>query len=375
MRVPAPEHFDDSLRGPAVSARVGRWLGISFGVAFVTGLISHWAQLPIPPIPMPTRPVWGYRVTQGLHLVSGTVAVPLLLVKLWSVYPRLFQRPPGMGRRLVLHLLERGSIGVLVAAGIFQLTTGVLNASGWYPWTFSFRSTHYAVAWVAIGALVLHIGVKLPVIRQGLGEPVEMPEPGDRVGRRTLLRATWLAGGVAVLATAGSTVPWLRRVSVLAMRSGDGPGGIPVNRSARAAGATAAALSVSYRLTVEYAGRSVEFTRQQLLALPQHTERLPIACVQGWSASADWSGVRIRDLLDQVEAPPGREVRVSSLQTRGAFAATTLPASFAEDPLTLLALGLNGEALPIDHGFPARLIAPNRPGVLQTKWVTRLEVR
>ena len=53
---------------------------------------------------------------------------------------------------------------------------------------------------------------------------------------------------------------------------------------------------------------------------------------------------------------------------------THLPAQFADDDLTLIALGLGGEALSIDHGYPARLIAPNRPGVLQTKWVSRLEV-
>lgn len=33
-----------------------------------------------------------------------------------------------------------------------------------------------------------------------------------------------------------------------------------------------------------------------------------------------------------------------------------------------------GAGLSLDHGFPARIIAPNRPGVLQTKWVHRLEV-
>jgi DMSO/TMAO reductase YedYZ molybdopterin-dependent catalytic subunit len=48
--------------------------------------------------------------------------------------------------------------------------------------------------------------------------------------------------------------------------------------------------------------------------------------------------------------------------------------SYARDPLTLLALSLNGQTLALDHGFPARIIAPNRPGVLQTKWVERLEV-
>ena len=41
---------------------------------------------------------------------------------------------------------------------------------------------------------------------------------------------------------------------------------------------------------------------------------------------------------------------------------------------TLLALRCNGEVLHIDHGYPTRLIAPNRSGVLQTKWVGRLEV-
>jgi DMSO/TMAO reductase YedYZ molybdopterin-dependent catalytic subunit len=51
-----------------------------------------------------------------------------------------------------------------------------------------------------------------------------------------------------------------------------------------------------------------------------------------------------------------------------------MPHEYASDPSTLLALRLNGEPLSIDHGYPARVIAPARPGVLQTKWVRRLEV-
>jgi DMSO/TMAO reductase YedYZ molybdopterin-dependent catalytic subunit len=49
------------------------------------------------------------------------------------------------------------------------------------------------------------------------------------------------------------------------------------------------------------------------------------------------------------------------------------PAQLA-DPDTLLALELNGEPLDLDHGFPVRLIGPNRPGVQQTKWVGRVVV-
>ena len=41
---------------------------------------------------------------------------------------------------------------------------------------------------------------------------------------------------------------------------------------------------------------------------------------------------------------------------------------------TLIALKLNGQTLDLDHGYPCRLIAPTRPGVLQTKWLSRIEV-
>jgi DMSO/TMAO reductase YedYZ molybdopterin-dependent catalytic subunit len=66
---------------------------------------------------------------------------------------------------------------------------------------------------------------------------------------------------------------------------------------------------------------------------------------------------------------------VRSLQQRGGFGTSELPAEFVEDPLTLLALSLGGEPLDLDHGFPCRLIAPARPGVMQTKWLHRIEVQ
>ena len=43
-RVPDESDFTSWLRSPAVTARVGVWLGVCFGLAFVTGLVSHWAQ-------------------------------------------------------------------------------------------------------------------------------------------------------------------------------------------------------------------------------------------------------------------------------------------------------------------------------------------
>ncbi|HET7279464.1 MAG TPA: molybdopterin-dependent oxidoreductase [Dermatophilaceae bacterium] len=381
--VPQESDFTSRLRGPGVTSRVGLWLGVCFAVAFLTGIYSHVAQVPHPWLPLPTRPSSFYRVTQGAHVIAGTGAIPLLLVKLWSVYPKLFARVRlGDPRALLLHSLERASIAVLVASAIFELASGTANAAQWYPWGFAFPQTHFAVGWLAAGALLVHIAVKLPVIRDALARDLEADHPaepttmaeGDALSRRSLLRVTWLAAGVAVLATAGSTVPALRRVSVLGVRSGDGPSGVPVNTSARAAGVLSLATDPGYRLTVVGGPVPRSLSRADLEALPQTTASLPIACVEGWSASATWTGVRVRDLLDLMGVPADRDVVVHSLQPAGAYRTTVLPANFAADPDTLLALRLNGQPLSLDHGFPCRLIAPNRPGVLQTKWVSRLEV-
>jgi DMSO/TMAO reductase YedYZ molybdopterin-dependent catalytic subunit len=239
------------------------------------------------------------------------------------------------------------------------------------------------VAWIAIGALLVHVAVKLPLIRDALRDPVEggtYDRPGTRsrsagLQRRGLVVGSLAAAGVAVLASVGSTVPALRRISVFGVRSGDGPQGIPINRSAAAAGVVSAALAEGFRLEVTGPGGGVELSRDDLLALPQHEAELPIACVEGWSASGRWQGPRLRDVLDLVGAPRGSDVVVGSLQQRGAYAVTQMPGRFADDPLTLLALRLDGETLALDHGYPCRIIAPNRPGVLQTKWVNRLVVR
>lgn len=379
-RIPDENDFTSRLRSPAVAARVGVWLGICFGLAFVTGWISHEAQNPHAFFAFPTRPVWLYRVTQGVHVTAGTAAIPLLLVKLWSVFPKLFTRPPREARKLVLEIAERGSIAVLVAGSIVQLASGLCNAAQWYPWGFHFTPTHYALAWVVIGSLLVHIAVKLPIIRDVLGADIDagVHDRASMTGtpplsRRGLVRGALLASGAAVLTTAGSTVPWLREVSVFGVRD-SGPGGIPINRSAKAADVIASAFSADYRLTVVNGSRQVALTRADLEGLRQRTHDLPIACVEGWSANGTWTGVRMRDLLDLVGAPHGRDVTLTSLQQRGGYRSSFLPRQFADDSLTLLALGLNGQPLPIDHGYPCRLIAPNRPGVLQTKWVTRIEV-
>ncbi|MFC9910973.1 molybdopterin-dependent oxidoreductase [Streptomyces sp. NPDC127197] len=367
--------FRGRLHDPRTATVVGRLLGVAVLVCFVTGAVSHYLQEPPAWLSahLPTRPVSGYRVTQGLHVISGTAAVPLLLVKLWTVYPRLFAWPPV---RSVTHALERLSIAVLVAATLLELFMGLLNTVQWYVWPFSFRQVHWALAWVIIGSLLLHLVVKAPVILANWRRrPTELREQAieDEIDRRSLLLGLGTAVGAVTLFTAGQSVTPLKDLALLAPRDPDvGPQGLPVNRTARAAGITEEAVR-AWRLHVE-GPKSYDLTLDELRAMPQHRVELPIACVEGWSKSAHWEGVRVKDLLARAGLPDGARLRIASLQRRGGYGVTEMDHPYTRDDLTLLALRLNGEILTPDHGYPARIIAPNRPGVLQTKWVTRLEV-
>src|SRR6476620_5401907 len=203
---PGSDMTTTALRGTAVTARVGLALGVAVAVCFVTGLISHFIQHPQPWFFWPTRPVWLYRVTQGLHVISGIAAIPLITVKLWSVWPKLFERPIIGG---LVRQIERLSILVLVGSMLFQLSTGLLNTAQWYAFKFFFTTSHYAMAWVAAGAVIVHIAVKLPIIRRALGEPLGDVASGGTVGpsRRTVLTGAWVATALATVVTAGQTVP------------------------------------------------------------------------------------------------------------------------------------------------------------------------
>ena len=170
-------------------------------------------------------------------------------------------------------------------------------------------------------------------------------------------------------------MPFLRRVTWLAPRRPDiGPQGFPVNRTAAAAGTTELGDDPDWVLEVVGAdGQAVSFDREQLRAMPQRTEVLPISCVEGWSAEATWTGVPVAEVLRRA----GRDladVTVRSAQTAGGYRSSELSEKAVRDERCLLALRVNGEDLHPDHGAPLRLIAPNRPGVLQTKWVVRLEL-
>lgn len=366
--------FRSRLHGERTAALLGIALGTAFTVCFVTGLISHfiqrgpeWTQAA-----WPAHPVSLYRITQGVHVLTGMAAIPLLLAKLWVAYPRLWDWPPV---RDPLHAIERLGVAALVAGSIFQVVTGLLNVFYWYAFPFPFPSAHYAGAWIAIGGLVMHIGAKWQIARRALTEPPPPGEARSGLSRRGFLVVVGGTSGVILATTLGEVVPGLSGVALLApRRAGDGPQGVPVNHTAGPTVRTAAR-SPDYRLEVTGDVRTpLSLSLSELRSMPLATSVLPISCVEGWSTSATWRGVRVRDLLDHAGAAADAAVTVESLEQHGGLRRSVLYESHSRDPLTLLALELNGEPLHIDHGYPLRLIAPNRPGVQQTKWVARLEV-
>lgn len=384
-----PDAFTSPARSERTAAILGIALGVSFTVCFLTGIYSHLAQHPTSWFTLPARPAGLYRFTQGLHVATGIASIPLLLAKLWTVFPKLFAWPPFRG---VASMLERVSLLPLVGGSVFMLFSGLANVNLWYPWDFNFPVAHYWVAWITIGALIVHIGAKASTTRRALrrevaratsGEAVPVgtgtvmaAEPATGMSRRQLLATAFGTSALITAVTVGQTFRPLRKLALLAPRRPDvGPQGFPVNRTARAAGVVDTARSETFTLSVRgHVDTPFELTLEEIRALPRHRAVLPIACVEGWSTTQTWDGIRVRDLLDRAGARPGADVRVESLQARRSYRSSILDAEQAADDDTLLALAVNGETLAIDHGYPLRLIAPNRPGVNQTKWVTRLVV-
>ncbi|SCL71944.1 molybdopterin-dependent oxidoreductase [Micromonospora peucetia] len=407
------DRWRSPLRGPWLTAVFGVVLLATLPLVIITGLLDYLAYGPqfgqalprdvgwlrLPQFDWPTRPAWLFRLTQGLHVTLGIVLIPVVLAKLWSVIPKLFDWPPA---RSVAQVLERLSLLLLVGGILFQIATGLLDIQYAYLFGFDFYTAHYFGAWVFTAALVAHVALKLPRMLSALrsGPPraalttpraATRPEPPDpdglvasHPGPATVSRrgALALVGGLSLLLgalTVGQSLDGVwRRTALLLPRGrqpGEGPNGFPVNRTAAAAGVGAADAGPGWRVTLRAGERVVALDRAALLAMAQHTARLPIACVEGWSTVQTWTGVRLSDLAALVGAGTPASAHVRSLEKSGLFNQATLQANQVLDPDSLLALGVNGADLSLDHGYPARIIVPALPGVHCTKWVGEIEFR
>jgi DMSO/TMAO reductase YedYZ molybdopterin-dependent catalytic subunit len=178
---------------------------------------------------------------------------------------------------------------------------------------------------------------------------------------------------VLLVANVGQSIGGpLRQVAFLAPRREIVPGDFPVNKTARAARVTEAMTGDGYLLKLRVGENEIALSRDELLALPQRTATLPIACVEGWSTEQTWTGVPLALLAEKAGAPGAGQVLVESLQPAGVLRQATLTGGQIAAADALLALQVNGKDLTLDHGYPARIIVPALPGVHNTKWVGEL---
>lgn len=124
--------------------------------------------------------------------------------------------------------------------------------------------------------------------------------------------------------------------------------------------------------------REITLTFDELLAKPLRELDVTLACVSNevggdLVGNARWLGWPVRELLAQAGVRPGADMVLS--RSVDGFTASTPLEALSDARGALLAIGMNGEPLPPEHGFPVRLVVPGLYGyVSATKWVTELKV-
>ena len=410
------------IRGPWLTSVFGLLLLASIPVMFATGLLSYAAYNPdLSPVndttpgkgllgfylfSWPTHPVWLYRLNQGVHVTLGLMLVPILLFKLWSVLPKLFEWPP---LRSPAHALERLSLFLLVGGAVFEFATGILNIQTWYKFPGSFYPLHFYGAWVFIAGFVVHVTAQAAGHDQGAAQPqldrgdCARTSPGRARSRRT--PGTWppwrpplrRSPGAACWPSPARARPssrCCRWASPWAARCG---GPRCSRRTARTSAAGTAAISRSTRprrsagiKRVGDRGGLAAHARDRRPGRPAARRAAPGRPAPHGTAHRQPADrvrrglVHRRPGLDRRPAARPRplagvtrpsSVLVQSLQRGGAFSQVVLSAGQIMDPDSLLALRVNGADLTPDHGYPARVIVPASPGVHNTKWVASLTFR
>jgi DMSO/TMAO reductase YedYZ molybdopterin-dependent catalytic subunit len=139
---------------------------------------------------------------------------------------------------------------------------------------------------------------------------------------------------------------------------------------------------VDWRLAVDgLVARPRSFSLDDLKRLPMESHITLHACEEGWSYIAEWTGVRLSNVLDMVGIRPGARYVVfmpfeNADQNTGVLRVLWQSIDMAEalHPQTLLAYGMNGKDLPPGHGAPLRLRLARQLGYKNTKYLYRIAV-
>jgi DMSO/TMAO reductase YedYZ molybdopterin-dependent catalytic subunit len=129
----------------------------------------------------------------------------------------------------------------------------------------------------------------------------------------------------------------------------------------------------SYRLKVEGAvEKPLSLSYDQVLALPQVKRVVNMPCVEGWTETLLYEGVRLMDLLKQAGIKPG--VSTVIFHTAGKRYSSSLSLDYVKKADVLLGFKINGLTLDQKRGFPFQVVASHKLGYKWVKWVERIEL-
>ncbi|HEX6247005.1 MAG TPA: molybdopterin-dependent oxidoreductase, partial [Nocardioidaceae bacterium] len=356
----------------------------------------------------------GVAVSHAVTMLLTVRATPLL-----AVAEAIIEITPGPVAEPLIRLTGQYDKTVLVvgvALGFLALSAwaGVLTRRGQGPALAVFLALGVVAAaavWTRPGATAFDL---LPVIAGTVTWVVVLPLLVDRLvalhsdadevpqpARRRFLLTAGLVAGLAVVAgvagqVAGASrrsVTTTRRLLRLPVQRGTAPEGADLEVEGVAPWRTPNA--VFYRIdtalvvpTVDPGDwrlrvhgrveRELVLTYDDLLARELTEDWVTLCCVSnevggGLIGNAWWSGVRIADVLAEAGVLPGADA-VLQTSDDGWTCGTPL-AALTDDRNALLAVAMNGEPLPLEHGFPVRMVVPGLYGfVSATKWLVDLEV-
>jgi DMSO/TMAO reductase YedYZ molybdopterin-dependent catalytic subunit len=127
-----------------------------------------------------------------------------------------------------------------------------------------------------------------------------------------------------------------------------------------------------YRLQVDgLVENPGNFTYEEILELPQTSKIVDLNCVEGWSFTAKWTGVKVAELFEEAGA---MENATTVIFYSADGYSTSLDKAYLLENDIILAYKLNDVTLPPERGFPLQLVAEDKYGYKWAKWIVRIEL-
>jgi len=319
---------------------VKRWTNLALfvllGLAFVTGWLAFFSTT-------------ASRGSLIVHAASGYAIIALTPWKSVIASRAIQRRRPGWWASLLLTIL----VLVSVLSGILH-STGLLISAG----AITAMEVHVGAALVAVPFAIWHIIAR------------RIPMRAVDLSRRSVLRAGALVAGAGLTYAAGEATVRVFRLSGSERRFTGSyefgslePAQLPATQWMF--DAVPQIDPRTWRLAVHTGTVTRQWTYEELLAFDDRV-RATLDCTGGFFSTQDWSGVWLSRLIADETAAASLHIRSATGYDRR-FA-------IANAGRLLLATRLGGMALDAGHGFPVRLVAPDRRGYWWVKWVTEIRI-